>query len=71
VTGQPVPPENVRVRLADGRVVPVETVYRGEVDGLHRWEAVRPVDEGVPPSALLVGMLPGRTTVCVDARWLE
>ena len=64
---QPVPPENVRVVYADGRVVPVELVYTGVDDeGLHVWVPV--IELGERPHRILADVVPGRTTITIRAR---
>lgn len=40
----PPAPENVRIVLPDGEVIPVEVFYNGRnVDGLHEWVATVPI----------------------------
>jgi len=35
----PIPPKNVRLRLADGTAYPLELAYRGlDDEGFHQWE---------------------------------
>jgi hypothetical protein len=71
MTRTPEPPENVRVKLRDGRVVPVECRHVGWRDGTHRWEAVCPIglvdlpESGNPYEGVevLCDVLPGRTSV--------
>ncbi len=60
---RPVPPQNVRVVLRDGREVPVECVYAGVVAGLHHWEAAWPVAGEVV--CLKADVVPGHTSVGV------
>lgn len=62
---EPQPPRNVRVVKADGTVIPVECVYRGQdEDGVHIWRSVHPVNF-VPwvGDVLRIDELPGRTAV--------
>ncbi len=62
----PRPPENVRVEYPDGRVVPVECVYRGRRGGVHEWEAVLLV-AAEPGMRVCVDVLPPRTSVVLTA----
>lgn len=60
----PAPPENVQVEMSDGSRHPLECVYVGFVDGVHRW---RPV--GVPAgriAAVTIAVLPPHTAIVVD-----
>lgn len=61
---QPPPPENVRLVLPDGSVVPVECVYAGFHEDCHQWVAAWPV--GLPPHtqvAIEIDVLPAHTGV--------
>lgn len=63
-TLNPPTPENVRVEMEDGRVIPVELRYLGKRGGQHLWEAVTVI--GQPDGCggtLLIGRLPRRTTI--------
>jgi len=62
----PTPPRGVRVKLVNGDVVPCELVYKGQDHrGYHIWEAGI-IDEGSPPSQILMDLLPARTSVLVN-----
>jgi hypothetical protein len=68
--GPPVPPQNLRLEFADGRVVPVECVYAGIEQGpdgglVHHWQVVTEVAAAEPPQALDYDVLPSRTVVSV------
>jgi hypothetical protein len=58
---EPVPPEDVRVVMDDGRVIPIECVYVGYRAGLHVWAAVWNLPED--PVRVQIGMMPARTMV--------
>lgn len=62
----PESPENVRLRYVDGSTSDVlPLLYRGlDDDGCHLWETFAPLDDRTP-LALLVGVMPGRTTIRV------
>lgn len=63
----PTPPVNVRVEYPDGRLLPVDCVYEGIVDGLHSWRVVlEPVPLGAGEQLRLVGGLPPRTEVVLS-----
>jgi hypothetical protein len=58
----PVPPENVRAVMVDGREIPLECRYAGvDEQGMHSWEAVWSLPEW--PAEVLIGALPPRTVV--------
>lgn len=57
----PVPPQDVRAVLADGREVPLECRYVGRDGFIDQWEAVYTLDDA--PKSVLIGMLPGRCSV--------
>lgn len=63
-----VPPENVRITLRDGRVIPVDCRYTGVEDGWHSWTIVNP-----PPGHLVeevtVDAMPPRTVVHLAGDW--
>ena len=62
---QPVPPEDVRVVLDDGREIPVELIYIGrDTDGTHQWVTVAPV--GGRPVEIRVDMMPAQTRIMID-----
>jgi hypothetical protein len=65
VPAGPVPPENVRVQLADGTAVPCELSYGGLRDGLHTWTAAVPVQVAGGRFTVLCDRLPARTTIMV------
>lgn len=61
----PEPPQNVRLLLPDGTVIPLECRYLGLRDGLHVWTTVGTALFSTPGAALLADMLPGRTSIRV------
>lgn len=63
----PDPPINVRLVMADGTEVPVDTVYRGEEGDSHAWEVVNPPKGRV--RALKIDELPAHTLVRIAGRW--
>lgn len=60
-------PENVRVELRDGRIIPCELVYEGLVEGAHRWVAVTPVDVD-QIKCLHADTIPAHTAVVIGGR---
>lgn len=63
----PTSPEDVRVRLPDGREIPCELQYVGlNEDGLHEWKAVSEVPFRPGIDRLLIGTLPPRTSIGFD-----
>lgn len=63
--GGPIPPQNVRLVLRNGREIPVDCVYVGVRDGCHHWVSAWATVGDV--AAIRVGMLPARTQVSVVA----
>ena len=65
MTGRlPVPPEDVRIRLDDGREIPVELAYAGRnADGMHIWESTQVFPPRV--TAVWAGMIPAHTAVSI------
>ena len=64
-----IPPENVRIQLADGTVLPVELIYTGlDERGLHEWVAVSsfPVDD--VGARVLADKVPPRTSITIMVR---
>lgn len=63
---EPESPQDVRLTYADGSTsVALPLLYRGlDDDGFDLWEALTPDDR--PPSAILVGTLPGSCTIRVS-----
>lgn len=58
------PPQNVRVELPDGEIVPCELVYIGVEEDLHVWQAVTEV--AVPLGRevrILIDALPASTSI--------
>jgi hypothetical protein len=57
-------PQNVRVELRDGRLIPCELVYEGVDGDVHRWVAVTPV-----PLEDVVGVqadvIPAKTSIAI------
>jgi hypothetical protein len=47
--------------MGDGREIPLELVYMGRRNGLHRWEATWTLAQA--PHHLSIAVLPGRTSV--------
>lgn len=72
--GEPEPPENVRIRFGDGRLVPVECVYAGlsqGADGLpvHQWVAVTELAAATIEGAeLSFDKLPARCAITLAVR---
>ncbi len=64
---EPEPPRNVRAVMADGREIPVDCEYLGNVGDTHRWAAVWKLPER--PASLRVAMLPAKTSIAF--RWEE
>lgn len=68
----PSPPVNVRIELSDGRMIPVDCVYRGiNADGFNEWAVIVPAGLGprdvkslqiddVPPYTDITLEIPGR-----------
>lgn len=70
----PTPPENVRAVYADGRVVPLELIYRGvDEHGMHLWVAPVTLTDPGDRFNLQADMLPANTSVAVSVRlgWLD
>lgn len=44
-TTQPPAPVNVRLVMADGSLLPVDTIYAGTHAGMHVWRTVRTFDQ--------------------------
>lgn len=64
---EPTAPENVRVELEDGTIVPVELRYVGRADdGYHQWLAVTPIMGMSPDMQLLADMIPGNTSIAIQ-----
>lgn len=61
---QPVPPENVRVVLADGTEVPIECRYDGLTDGVHCWMAAITLRQ--PVQEIIVDRWPADTSIGFD-----
>jgi hypothetical protein len=63
----PIPPENVRIRLLDGTIIPIELVYAGiDDEGHHMWKRVSPAElPDVGLDRLLIDVLPPNTGVQV------
>lgn len=53
----------MRIVLVDGREIPAECVYAGLRDGIHEWVVTHRMP--VQPSSILVGTMPGRTSIRV------
>jgi hypothetical protein len=68
MSSEPVPPENVRLVMADGREVPADVVYLGwdDDDAAHVWEIVHP--QLAQAYSFRVGVLPGRTAIIGPVR---
>lgn len=68
----PEPPGNVRLELTYGcrcTIVPVDSIYVGERDGMHVWETVTDVDlTGADTVRLCIARLPAKTSMLVNAR---
>lgn len=64
LTRGPQPPVNVRLVLDDDTELPVECVYDGVFDGMHRWTAVHrgPIDLH-RVRAIRADVVPGRTAI--------
>lgn len=61
------PPTNVVLHYADGRRVPVDTVYAGWIDGSHVWA----VEASGYIHRITVDVLPAQTSVVVVPRTAE
>lgn len=64
---EPVPPTNVRAVLDDGTEVPLDCVYEGMVEGLHRWRATWALPDR--PREIRASVLPSRTSIAIA--WAE
>jgi hypothetical protein len=64
---EPTPPTNVRIRTRWGVEIPVQCVYVGCFDGIHRWEVIRPHGVNTPfdVAEMKVERLPGRTAIAL------
>jgi hypothetical protein len=64
---QPVPPTDVRITTRWGAEIPVQCVYVGRFDGIHRWEVIRPQGVNTPfdVAAVKVERLPGKTAIAM------
>jgi hypothetical protein len=64
----PDPPVNVRVRLLDGTVCPVDCRYVGVLEGRHQWAIINP-----PRARLIVEVraddLPADTDIYCEGEW--
>lgn len=63
-------PTNVRVRLLDGSVYPVDLILDGlDEDGCHRWRQVRPgpfpLSQFGGPRSIMVDELPDKTSIVI------
>ncbi len=57
----PVPPENVRFVVADGRELPVDCVYVGSRAGIDHWRVATPFAGKV--QAVRVGVWPAQASI--------
>lgn len=62
----PPAPQNVRVELDDGQVIPCELAYEGVAEGVHRWVATAPVALRGRGWTLHIDALPAHTSVGVS-----
>jgi hypothetical protein len=61
MTGEPIPPEDVRLFYADGTEVPISCIYDGFRDGMHLWEMIVPRPE--LPVRVTIAELPPHTRI--------
>ncbi len=63
----PSPPVNVRLVTRHGVEIPVQCVYVGRFDGVHRWEVIRPdgIAEPSEVAAVNIEALPAKTAIAM------
>lgn len=59
--GAPVPPTDVQLVTHAGDRIPVDCVYAGMEDGMHRWEVVEPEGGFTDIARIHVGRFPANT----------
>ena len=64
---EPKPPVDVRLVTRTGLEIPVQCVYAGRFDGIHRWEVIRPVGVADPSevATVRIGVLPSKTAIAM------
>lgn len=65
-SNDPEPPQNVKVELRDGTLIPCEMVYDGWRNGSHVWVAVAPIlVEPKQVVSIHADMLPAHTSIII------